>query len=72
MLSLGLAGIAMPVLHFVFGFPIHQSSDTVFYLPDWLAPLFVIVGMMWFLVTLHVARALGRLHGRFAKTMLVR
>lgn len=72
MLSLGLAGLAMPVLHFVFGFPIYQSSDTVFYLPDWMAPLFVIVGMMWFLVTLHVARALGRLHGRFAKTMLVR
>ena len=52
--------------------PYTSPRIRVFYLPDWMAPLFVVVGMMWFLVTLHLARALGRLHGRFAKTMLVR
>jgi uncharacterized membrane protein len=72
MLSLGLAGIAVPILQWGFGFPVFQSSHTVFYAPDWMAPLFVIVGMLWFLVTLHLAKGLGQLHGRFAKTMLVR
>jgi hypothetical protein len=72
MLSLGLAGIAVPILQWGFGFPVYQSSHTVFYAPGWMAPLFVVVGMLWFLVTLHLAKGLGQLHGRFAKTMLVR
>ena len=72
MLSLGLAGIAMPILQYGFGFPVFQSSDTVFYAPNWMAPLFAVVGVLWFLVTLHLAKGLGALHGRFAKTMLVR
>jgi len=71
MLSLGLAGIAMPILQWGFGFPLVQWSGGEFYAPDWVAPLFVIVGMMWFLVTLHLAKGLGQLHGRFAKKMLV-
>jgi uncharacterized membrane protein len=72
MLSLGLAGIAMPVLQYGFGLPIAQFSDTAFYAPAWAAPLFVFVGMMWFLVTLHLAKTIGGLHGKMAKTMLVR
>jgi hypothetical protein len=72
MLSLGLAGIAMPILQWGFGFPLVQSWGKSFYAPDWMAPLFVVVGMLWFLVTLHLAKGLGQLHGRFAKTMLVR
>jgi hypothetical protein len=72
MLALGLAGIAVPILQWGFGFPVYQSSHTVFYAPGWMAPLFVVVGMLWFLVTLHLAKGLGQLHGRFAKTMLVR
>jgi uncharacterized membrane protein len=72
MLTLGLAGIAVPVLQWVFGFPVYQSSHTVFYAPGWMAPLFAIVGVLWFLATLHLAKGLGQLHGRFAKAMLVR
>ncbi|MBP2681272.1 MAG: sensor family protein [Candidatus Krumholzibacteriota bacterium] len=72
MLSLGLAGIAMPILQWGFGFPLVQWSGGEFYAPDWVAPLFVVVGVLWFLVTLHLAKGLGQLHGRFAKTMLVR
>jgi uncharacterized membrane protein len=72
MLSLGLAGIAMPVLQYGFGLPIGQFSDRAFYAPGWMAPLFVIVGMLWLLVTLHLAKGIGQLHGRFAKMMLVK
>jgi hypothetical protein len=72
MLSLGMAGIAMPVLQWGFGLPLAQFGGNSYYAPDWMAPLFVAVGIIWFLVTLHLAKALGRLHGRFAKMMLVK
>jgi hypothetical protein len=72
MLSLGLAGVAMPVLQWGFGFPLAQFGDRSLYAPDWMVPLFVIVGILWFLVTLHLARVMGRAHGKFAKMMLVK
>jgi hypothetical protein len=28
--------------------------------------------MLWLLVTLHLAKGIGQLHGRFAKMMLVK
>ncbi len=72
MLSLGLAGVAMPVLQWGFGFPLAQFGEKSLYAPNWMAPLFVVVGILWFLVTLHLAKALGRAHGKFAKMMLVK
>ncbi|GAA4869186.1 sensor domain-containing protein [Luteimonas vadosa] len=38
----------------------------------WLLPLLAVVGVLLLFVTLHVARGIGRLHGRFAKHMLVK
>ena len=44
--------------------------------PDWLAglwaaPLLVAIGVLLLTVLLHLARLIGRLHARFAKTLLV-
>jgi hypothetical protein len=72
MISLGLAGIAMPVVQWGFGLPVGHFGETAYYAPGWLAPLFVVVGVLWLFVTMHLARALGGLHGKFAKAMLVR
>jgi hypothetical protein len=71
-LAFGLAGIAAPLLQYGFGFPLLTIGDTVFYAPGWLMPLVVVVGFLWILITLHLARATGRLHGRYAKALLVR
>jgi hypothetical protein len=69
---MGLAGIAMPVIQYGFGLPLGQFNGSSYYAPAWLVPLMVLVGVLWLLVTMHLAKALGGLHGRFAKAMLVR
>lgn len=72
MIAFGLAGIAMPVLQYGFHLPIGQFGDWSFYAPVWLMPMIVMVGILWLLLTMHLAKGLGQLHGRFAKAMLVR
>jgi hypothetical protein len=72
MLALGLGGIATPLLQYVFGLPIAQFDGSEFYAPVWLVALIVIVGFVWLIVTMHVAKIIGGLHGKFAKAMLVR
>jgi hypothetical protein len=72
MLALGMTGIALPVLQYGFGFPVAQIDGAEYYAPGWLVPLFVIVGILWLIATMHLAKFVGRCHGRFAKAMLVR
>ena len=48
-----------------------QFNDTLL-VPWWLAdPLCLLVGIAGFILTFHLARALGRVHGRVAKHLLV-
>jgi hypothetical protein len=72
MLTLGLAGIAYPVVRIFVEVPVMQFNDWQFYPPPWFYPIVVLVGALWVLVTLHAARGMGRAHGAFAKRMLVR
>jgi hypothetical protein len=69
-LSLGL--IAMPILHYVFDYPFVQTNHHAYYLPGWSMPFVVAAGFFLVIVTLHVARGLGRLHARYAKKLLVK
>lgn len=43
-----------------------------FYPPAWSYPLVVLVGILMFFTTLHLAGLMGKIHGGFAKSMLVR
>ena len=43
-----------------------------YYTPGWLIPFSVIGGMLLFVITMHLARIIGKLHGNLAKVMLVR
>lgn len=72
MLALGLGGIAAPVLQYGFDQPLVVFGDYDLYAPAWLMPLVVVVGFLWILLTLHLARAVGTWHGRYAKQLLVR
>ena len=72
MLSLGLAGLAAPVLEYGFDIPLAQFNDTSYHIPHIMMPLVVLVGVLWILLTMHLAKFLGRLHGAYAKALLVR
>jgi hypothetical protein len=37
----------------------------------WAIPLFVLGGIVLLTLTMHLAKLVGRFHGRWAKTMLV-
>ena len=73
-LSLGLMfGAGLQLLYdsgLAFG---HLAIDgTVFWPPTWMTPLVFIAGFLLMFVMLHLARGIGRLHGGFAKQLLVR
>ncbi len=71
-LTFGAAGFAQPILQHGFGFPIIYYDGWEFIVPAWLSPVFVIVGVLWIIVTMHLAQAIGRFHGALAKVLLVR
>ena len=62
---------AYPVWHWGLGRALITFSQP-FYPPAWSFPLVVMTGIGMFFVTLHLAGLIGRIHGRFAKFMLVR
>jgi hypothetical protein len=72
MISFGLAGVAVPVLQWGFDMPPIQIGASEYFAPVWLIPLMVVVGALWLLLTMHLAKLIGRAHGAFAKAMLVR
>ncbi len=72
LLALSLQFLAAPLLFYVFGLPLIELGHFVFFPPDWMLPLFVAGGVLIFLLTLHFAKWLGSVHGRYAKAMLVK
>jgi uncharacterized membrane protein len=69
---LGIAGILQPVIQYGFGFPYAHFDGYDLYIPWWLSPLWVFVGVLWIVVTMHLAKVVGRMHGTLAKSLLVR
>jgi hypothetical protein len=71
MLGFSLKGAVYPVWYWGLG----RSLITIgqpFYPPAWSYPLIVLAGISMFFVTLHLAGIMGKIHGRFAKFMLVK
>jgi uncharacterized membrane protein len=68
--SLGL--VATPVIELGFGLPLFTLENSQFYLNGWVMPIAVVVGILIFILTLHLVKFTGNIHGRLAKAMLVR
>jgi hypothetical protein len=66
-----LSFITSPVLELVFRVPLDLFGDNVF-TPVWLLPIVCAAGFILLPLTFHLAKIVGKLHGRFAKSMLVR
>jgi uncharacterized membrane protein len=72
LIAFGLSGIAQPVFSIFFDYPLVQIYHLSYYPPMWTMPLFIMVGILWLLLTMHLAKAIGRFHGTLAKAFLVR
>ena len=71
-LSISLTLLLRPVLEYSFNLPMVQTNNISYWTPDYLMPVAVVLGVLWFLVTLHLAKGLGRMHAKIAKNMLVK
>lgn len=66
-----LSFIGSPVLELVFHFPLELFGPEAF-TPVWLLPFVCIAGFFLLPLTFHLARWVGKVHGKYAKSMLVR
>jgi len=73
LISISLALIATPIAAIVFNVPFEAISygEVIWHMPDYLTPLVAVVGGLLATATMHVARWVGKIHGRFAKALLV-
>jgi len=68
---LSLVFITSPVLELVLRVPLDLFGDNVF-TPVWFLPVVFLAGLVLFPATFYLAKFLGKIHGGFAKSMLVR
>jgi hypothetical protein len=72
LVSAGVWLIGRPIFELSFGLPAYIIGDYGFFTPTWLMPFAVIGGVLLVTATMHLAKYTGRLHGAYAKAMLVR
>lgn len=66
-----LAAIAAPIAQALTGEVMIRMDGYGYLLEPWAIPLVVIGGVLGLVVTLHLGRGIGKLHGAYAKAMLV-
>lgn len=71
LLLFSLAFITSPVAELVFHKPLDLFGAEAF-TPVWLLPIVSVAGFFLLALTLHLAKWVGKVHGRWAKFMLVR
>jgi hypothetical protein len=71
LLSFSLAFLSIPILQLGFHLPVAALGGTTYFLPSVYLPLCVLAGILLLTITMHLAKGIGQLHGRFAKFMLV-
>jgi hypothetical protein len=70
-LSLSLSFMAIPFAQEIFHTGVITLGTTRYFTPLWSYPLWVLGGFLLWTCFMHLVRAVGQLHGRFAKWMLV-
>ena len=73
LIAVALACLASPILVYVFHLPIVTiaNGEVVWKLQEYLTPLLAAAGLALGTGSLHLARFVGQLHGKFAKALLV-
>ena len=70
-LSFSLSSIAIPVLQEWWGEGAIMNNGVRYFFPTWSYPLLVLGGVLLWTVFMNLARGIGQLHGRMAKSLLV-
>ncbi len=61
-----------PFAGMFYNFPVFVINDTYWYISGWTVPFIYLVGIALGLGTMHLAKALGKIHGSLARALLVR
>jgi hypothetical protein len=69
--TISLSFIASPVLELIFHIPLELFGLEAF-TPVWILPFVCIAGFFLLPLTFHLAKFVGKVHGKYAKSMLVR
>jgi uncharacterized membrane protein len=70
-ISVSATAVAYPFLQAAVDYPLIQWGQYGYYLEPWAQPLVAVAGAVGLVLTLHIAKALGKMHGAYAKAMLV-
>ena len=70
--SVGISFITAPFLQLFRDEPVIRFFEHEVWMPFWAFPVTIIVGAFVVLMTLHLAKAIGQWHARYAKALLVR
>ncbi|HKJ28015.1 MAG TPA: hypothetical protein VJ965_10280, partial [Anaerolineales bacterium] len=71
LVGFGVVFLIMPVLQETFGLPIMSLGADVVFAPTWALPFFSLLGIVILTAFMHAAKGIGKLHGKYAKSMLV-
>ena len=72
MIALSLSLIAAPFVQEIFGMSFVHFNTGYYFIPPSYYPFSILLGIIGLTAFMHVAKWAGRLHGRYAKFMLVR
>jgi hypothetical protein len=70
-LSFSLSFLAIPVLQEAWGMGAIVNNDVRYFFPTWSYPLLVLGAVLLWTSFMNLARGIGQLHGRMAKSLLV-
>jgi uncharacterized membrane protein len=71
MITVSIANIFTPLVYVFWNIPIINIGDVYYDIPWILLPLMTLVGFLLLTITLHLAKFVGKIHGKYAKVVLV-
>jgi hypothetical protein len=71
LITFSLAVMAAPFAQLIWNYPIISTDLGRTFLPYWALILLFVGGFLTLTLTMHLARGIGWLHGRYAKALLV-
>ena len=70
-LALSATGVIYPVAQLFTDYPLIRDASYGYVLQPWATPLVIALGLLGFVLTLHLCRGIGWLHAAYAKALLV-